>query len=155
MDKVLTKSGIGKILLGAPFEKIREDYSIYKFKEEPEFWGYTFSDSKESFRMFLTVINDTLEGITLNDTNFRLDNGLRVGDPISRIKKEYPNLTIYFDHHDEVEYFEMFEQSTVLRIEVESNEQGYLGKYNSEVQDSATEYNINGKILTLGMFRNK
>ncbi len=153
--RVLTKKGIGDIIIGKTFQEIKNIYSNYKFEYFEEFYGYSFSDSNNTFKLFLTVIDDTLTGITISDKNFKLENGLMIGSSISEIKKNYPKTPINYNQHDEEEMFEITNEQSFFDIRVESNDNKILGKYKKDVYDSTIDYRLNGKITSISVFLNK
>jgi len=152
-DKILTAKGFNNLELGTPFKVIKTKFSNYKFQEDAEFFGYTFSDSNSTFEMFLSVYNDTLQGITISDTNFVLFNGLKVGDGILKIKKLYPNIPLIYNQHDEAEQFQIHSNNNYILIDIKSDNDNLLGSYKNDSSDSTYEFNVNGKIISIGMFR--
>ena len=152
-DKILTANGFDNLELGIPFKVIKTKFSNYNFHEEPDFWGYIFTDSNSTFKLFLTVYNDTLQGITVTDTNFILFNGLKVGDGILNIKKLYPTIPLIFNHHDDAEQFLIHNINNYVFIDIESDSNKLLGCYKNDFPDSTYEYSVNGKITSIGIFR--
>ena len=152
-NQVLTCKGFENLELGTPFKEIKKRFSDFKFKEEQEFWGYILSDTDSKFKIFLTVYNDTLQGITISDTNFRFYNGLKPGDEIIKVKQLYPNTPITYNLHDESEQFVIQDNYSTIIIDVISNNNSLIGKYKNELPDSTLNYNDNGRIISIGVFR--
>ncbi|MCL2132283.1 MAG: hypothetical protein FWH36_07530 [Lentimicrobiaceae bacterium] len=166
-EKIITDiKGLEDLTIGVPFSVIKEKYSNYVFKEEPDFWGYRFSDSAKTFRLFLTVYSendgdDTLQGISFSDTCFKLYNDLKGGDPISKIKEKYPNIPIYYNEHDSGEEFKIEDANSIIRIEVDPNNNGeLLGEYKKNEDDpwrpfeeKTLKYRTDGKIISINVYR--
>ena len=131
-EKIITDiKGLEHLAIGASFSDIKKKYPNYIFEGEPYQGGdvYFFSDKEKTFRLSLGVVDDTLLWISFYNTNFKLYNGLMIGDPISKIKEKYPKIPISFDQHDCVEIFEIEDVNSSIRIDVESNDGELLGEY--------------------------
>jgi len=153
--KVITHiKGLEHIDFGVPLSVIKKKYSNYIFKEHPDGFGDILSDKNKTFELLLSG-DDTIRSISFWDTNFKLNNGLMVGSPISKIKKIYPQEPIYYNN-GEGELFIIDNVNLRIFITVESNDGKLLGEYkmdeygNIEIKDEESfKYRTNGKIINI------
>ncbi len=153
ISKVLTAKGLGGLELGTPFSEVKKRFSDYRFQEEIEFWGYMLTNPDSSFKIFLSVYDDTLQGVTISDTKFRLFNGLRAGDGVIKIKQLFPSVPLTYNLHDDAEQFVVQDVNSLFLINVISNDGKLLGDYKNELPDSTFNFRFNGKIESIGVFR--
>jgi len=151
-EKIITDiKGLEHIAIGASFSAVKKKYPNYIFEESGRGggWLYKFSDKDKSFYLFLIGYDDTILGIEFSDTSFKLYNGLKVGDPVSKIKEKYPNIPIGYNHHDGAEEFTIKDANSIIYITVESNDRELLGEYEKDeigYIEKAVKYRTDGEI---------
>ena len=153
--KIINCNGYGELVFGMTLSEIQNKFPSYTMKEYPEFWGYTFTDTLKNENLFLTIIDDTLTGISFANRIFSLENGLKPGDNILKFKNLYPTIPILYNFHDDVEEFELIDSNCVINIELHSNKKNkLLGKYNNKnIHDIAYKYSTNGYIEIISIYK--
>lgn len=153
-SRILSFNGLKNLEIGMPFKMVKSNFPSCDFKPEPEFWGYSMTDSKASFNLFLNVYDDTLQGITIFDSSFALYNGLRVGDNIEKVRKAYPGIYIYYNNHDSEEEFVVHGDKVKIVISITPDDDSLLGIYQGDFPDSTSDFRSNGKINSISIYRN-
>jgi len=152
-DFSITSEGVDKLILGMPFSQITSVYNDFQFEYFEDYCGYAMSNGNIS--LFLIVVEDTLTEIQIGDKRFYLENGLKVGSTVSEFRKLYPNNPIYFNHHDNIEYFDLKDDNLYVYLSIESKDGKLLGQYNDDIMDSTLVYDTNGSIIQLNIRKNE
>jgi len=161
-EKVITDiKGLEHIAIGASISDLKKKYPNYIFEESERGggWLYKFSDKDKSFYLFLIGYDDTILEIEFSDTSFKLYNGLKVGDPVSKIKEKYPKIPIGYNYHDGAEEFTIKDVNSTIYITVVSNDEKLLGEYKEDKygieEDETFKYRTDGKITWILILKNK
>lgn len=151
----LTENGIGCLVIGKSFYLIRSEMKNYKLEYIPDFGGYKLYIPHNNLELFLSVINDTLEGVTVSKGNVVTKSGLHIGTQLSKFRSIYPTIPIQYDNLNEAERFCIKNKKTTLELYVQSNnEERILGNYEETIYDTSLNYDLNGKIISMSIYSN-
>lgn len=143
---------ISEDIINLPISEVKNTYKQLTFKINEEFSGYEVSNSKKTMFLFLSVLNDTVKGISLTQKNAIFYNGLRIGDSIKSLNKYYQNLIIEFDNLNNLERFVISDNRCKLVVYVTSNDENILGIYNSDLFSTSKKFSSNGFIQSISQY---